>query len=118
MPARRVPTLTVPVDARAGASFRGYEHRTPLLTITTGAPALLVTLTLPEQIEAGHVEFARQLACHAWAYAVAVERQYRGLPPLSGPPVPHVLAARPDTWTRGPGQRNPAGHTERQEATA
>ena len=84
MPARRVPALALPVDAKAGVSFRGYEHRTPLLTITTGGPALLVTLTLPEQLEAGHVEFARQLACQAWAYAVAVERRYRGLPPLPG----------------------------------
>ena len=99
-------------------SFRGYEHRTPLLTITTGAPALLVTLTLPEQLEAGHVEFARQLACQAWAYAVAVERRYRGLPPLPGQPVPHVLAARPDTWTRAAGQPDPGGRARRQEATA
>ena len=29
MPARRVPALALPVDARAGVSFRGYEHRTP-----------------------------------------------------------------------------------------
>ena len=65
MPARRVPALALPVDAKAGVTFRGYEHRTPLLTITTGGPALLVTLTLPEQLEAGHVEFARQLACRA-----------------------------------------------------
>ncbi len=36
MPARRVPALALPVDAKAGVSFRGYEHRTPLLTITTG----------------------------------------------------------------------------------
>ena len=113
MPARRVPALALPVDAKAGVTFRGYEHRTPLLTITTGGSALLVTLTLPEQLEAGHVEFARQLACHAWAYAVAVERRYRGLPTLPGQPVPHLLAARPDTWTRqlrpaGPGPR-PSG---------
>ena len=81
MPAR-VPALAVPVDARAGAVFRGYAHRTPLLTIATGRPALLVTLTLPERLEAGHVEFARQLACRAMAYAVEVERRYRGLAPL------------------------------------
>ena len=62
MPARRVPALALPVDPQAGVSFRGYEHRTPLLTIATGRPALLVTLTLPEQLEAGHVDFARQLA--------------------------------------------------------
>ena len=55
----------------------------------------MVTLTLPEQLEAGHVDFARQLAAKAWAYAVAVERRYRGLPPLPDPPVPYTLAARP-----------------------
>ena len=113
-----MPALSVPVDSKAGVSFRGYEHRTPLLTIATGAQALLVTLTLPEQLEAGHVEFARQLASQAWAYAVAVERRYRGLPPLPGPPVPHVLAARPGTWTRAAGQPDPADHTEPQEVTA
>ena len=82
MPARRIPALALPVDPGAGVSFLGYEHRTPLLTIATGRPALLVTLTLPEHLEAGHVDFARQLAAKAWAYAVAVERRYRGLPPL------------------------------------
>ena len=96
MPARRVPALALPVDPQAGVSFRGYVNRTPLLTIATGRPALMVTLTLPEQLEAGYVTFARQLACQAWAYAVAVERRYRGLPTL---PVPHVLAAAADTWT-------------------
>ena len=89
MPARRIPALALPVDPGAGVSFLGYEHRTPLLTITTGRPALLVTLTLPEHLEAGHVDFARQLAAKAWAYAVAVERRYRGLPALPEPPVPH-----------------------------
>jgi len=78
---RRVPALAVPVDARSAVTFLGYPNRSPLLAITTGR-ALLVTLTLPEQLEAGHVEFARQLACRAMAYAVAVERRYRGLAPL------------------------------------
>jgi hypothetical protein len=92
--ARRVPALALPVDAKAGVWFRGYQHRTPLLTITTGGPVLLVTLTLPEQLEAGHVEFARQLAAKAWAYAVAVERQYRGLPWLPDLPTPFTLTAK------------------------
>jgi hypothetical protein len=48
------------------------------LTIRAGRPSLLVTLTLPERIEAGHVEFARQLAASAAAYAAEVERRYRG----------------------------------------
>jgi hypothetical protein len=96
MAARRVPALALPVDPAAGVSFLGYEHRTPLLTITTGRPALLVTLTLPEQLEAGHVDFARQLAAQAFAYAVAVERKYRGLPLLPDTPVPYTLTAKAD----------------------
>ena len=79
--ARRVPALAVPVDARSAVTFLGYANRSPLLAITTGR-SLLVTLTLPERLEAGHVEFARQLACRAMAYAVEVERRYRGLAPL------------------------------------
>jgi hypothetical protein len=96
MPTSRVPALALPVGARSGVCFRGYQHRTPLLTITTGRPVLLVTLTLPEQLEAGHVDFARQLAAKAWAYAVAVERRYRGLPPLPEVPVPYTLTAKAD----------------------
>jgi len=96
MPARRVPALALPVGPGAGVSFLGYAHRTPLLTITTGRPALLVTLTLPEQLEAGHVDFARQLAATAFAYAVAVERRYRGLPLLPDTPVPCTLTAKAD----------------------
>jgi hypothetical protein len=91
---RRVPAIAVPVDAKAGVCFRGYAHRTPLLTITAGRTALLVTLTLPEQLEAGHVEFPRQLAAKAWAYAVAVERRYRGLPWLPDAPTPFTLTAK------------------------
>ena len=56
--------------------------------------ARLVSFTLPEQIEAAHVDFARQLAAQAWAYAVAVERRYRGLAPLPDQadlPVPYTL---------------------------
>jgi hypothetical protein len=117
MPARRVPALALPVDPGAGVAFLGYEHRTPLLTITTARPALLVTLTLPEHLEAGHVDFARQLACQAWTYAVAVERRYRGLPALPGPPAPHLLAAWPSTWTADPSRTDPAAQ-DRQEVTA
>jgi hypothetical protein len=94
MPARRVPALALPVDPGAAVSFVGYEHRTPLLTIATGRPALMVTLTLPEHLEAGHVDFARQLAAKAWAYAVAVERRYRGLSLLPEAPVPDTLTAK------------------------
>ena len=118
MTARRVPALALPVDPRAGVAFRGYPNRTPLLTIATARPALLVTLTLPEHLEAGHVEFARQLACRAMAYAVAVERRYRGLPTVREVPVPHVLAARPGTRTGAPRQSGLAAVAERREVMA
>jgi hypothetical protein len=114
MPARRVPALALPVDPQAGVCFRGYPNRTPLLTITTGRPALMVTLTLPEQLEAGHVDFARQLACQTWAYAVAVERRFRGLPTRLDLPVPHLLATAADTWTGDPARP----YAARQEVTA
>jgi hypothetical protein len=58
MSARRVTTVTVPVQVRSGVAFEAYRDRTPLLTIWATRPALLVTLTLPEQIEPGHVRFA------------------------------------------------------------
>jgi hypothetical protein len=105
MAARRVPALALPVDAKAAVCFRGYEHRTPLLTIATSRPALLVTLTLPEQVEAGHVDFARQLAAKAWAYAVAVERRYRGLPPLPEVPVPYTLTREAEALLDGAAER-------------
>jgi hypothetical protein len=45
-------------------------------------PGLVVTLTLPERIDTGHVRFARDLAASAVAYAAEVERSWRGLPAL------------------------------------
>ncbi len=66
-------------------AFEAYRDRTPLLTIWATRPALLVTLTLPERIEHGHVRFARQLATSAAAYATEVERRYLA---CSGPPSP------------------------------
>jgi len=83
MPARRATSLCVPVDAKSGAELRCYPRRAPLLTIRAGRPALLVTLTVPQQIEPGHVAFARQLAQSATAYAVEIERRFRGLPRLA-----------------------------------
>jgi hypothetical protein len=82
MPARRVTVVTVPVDGRSAVAFESYPSRTPMLTIMTARPALLVTLTLPEHVESGHVRFARDLAAMAARYATEVERAWRGLPPL------------------------------------
>ena len=91
MTARRTPAahLCLRVGARHKVAFVPFPARAPMFVI--GAGSTLISLTLPEQIEAGHVDFARQLASQAWAYAVAVERRYRGLPPLPDLPVPYTL---------------------------
>lgn len=83
MPARRITAVTVPVDGRSAVGFACYKARTPLFTITTARPALLVTLTLPEHVDAGQVRFARDLAATAALYARAVERAWRGLPAIT-----------------------------------
>jgi hypothetical protein len=83
MPAKRVTALTLPVDVRAVVAFESYRDRTPLLTIMAPRPGLLVTLTLPEHLEPGHVRFARDLAAMSARYATEVERAWRGLPFLA-----------------------------------
>ena len=83
MPAKRVTALTLPVDVRSAVAFESYRDRTPLLTIMAPRHALLVTLTLPEHLEAGHVRFARDLARQTARYAIEVERSWRGLPQLA-----------------------------------
>ncbi len=94
MTARRGPAayLRLQVGSRHQVEFVPFPGRPPMFTI--GAGGTVVSLTLPEQIEAGHVDFARQLGAKAWAYAVAVERRYRGLPPLPETPVPYTLTAQ------------------------
>jgi hypothetical protein len=92
--ARRAPAahLCLRVGTRHQVAFVPFPARPPMFVI--GAGGTLVSFTLPEQVEAGHVDFARQLAAKAWAYAVVVERQYRGLPPLPDAPVPYTLTAK------------------------
>lgn len=80
MLARRITALTLAVDPRSAVTFESYRARTPLLTIMSASPELFVTLTLPEQLDAGHVRFARELASMSARYAVEVERAWRGLP--------------------------------------
>ena len=93
MTARRAPAahLRLRVGSRHQVAFVPFPVKAPMFVI--GAGGALIPLTLPEQIEAGHVDFARQLAAKAWAYAVAVERRYRGLPSLPDIPVPYTLTA-------------------------
>jgi hypothetical protein len=82
MAARRVTTVTVPVGTRSGVALAAYRDRTPLLTICSAHPGLLVTLTLPPRVEPGHVAFARQLAVSARRYAAEVEHRWRSQPPV------------------------------------
>lgn len=76
MAAVRVSALSLPVGSGSGVEFRAYARRTPVLTLNVGQ--VLVSLTLPERVRAEHVQFARSLAEQAAAYAVEVERLYRG----------------------------------------
>ena len=94
MTARRAPAahLCLRVGSRYQVAFVPFPARAPMFVI--GAGGALISLTMPEHLDAGHVDFARQLAAKAWAYAVAVERRYRGLPPLPGTPVPYTLTAQ------------------------
>ena len=91
MTAPRPPAahLCLRVGSRHAVAFVPFPAKAPMFVI--GAASTLVTLTLPEHLDAGHVDFARQFASQAWAYAVAVERRYRGLPPLPDMPVPYTL---------------------------
>jgi hypothetical protein len=84
--------LRLRVGSRHEVAFVPFPGRPPMFTI--GAGGAVVSFMLPEQIEAGHVDFARQLAAKAWAYAVAVERRYRGLPPLPEVPVLNALTGK------------------------
>jgi hypothetical protein len=92
--ARRAPAahLCLRVGSRHEVAFVPFPAKAPMFVI--GAGSTLVSLTLPEQLEAGHVDFARQLAAQAWAYSVAVERRYRGLPPLPEAPVLYMLTVK------------------------
>ena len=76
-------------------------------------------LPLPEHLEAGHVDFARQLAAKAWAYSVAVERRYRGLPPLPEVPVAYTLTAKAGAvLDAGAGRADPVPLPGGREVTA
>ena len=76
MTARRAPAahLCLRVGSRHEVAFVPFPARAPMFVI--GAGSTLVSFTLPEHLDAGHVDFARQFASQAWAYAVAVERRY------------------------------------------
>jgi hypothetical protein len=92
--ARKAPGahLCLRVGSRHQVAFVPFPVKAPMFVI--GAGGALVSFTLPEHLDAAHVDFARQLAAKAWAYSVAVERRYRGLPPLPDTPVPYTLTGQ------------------------
>jgi hypothetical protein len=108
--------LCLRVGSRYRVAFVPFPRRAPMFVI--GAGATQVSLTLPDHLEAGHVEFARQLAASAFAYAVAVERRYRGLPDLPDIPVPYTLSPEAEALLDEPGQAAMAPQADRQEMTA
>ena len=65
MKARGLPAahLCLRVGSRFEVAFVPFPARAPMFVIGTGTA--LVSFTLPEQIEARHVDFARQLAAKA-----------------------------------------------------
>ena len=113
MTGRRTPAahLCLRVGARYEVAFVPFPRRAPMFVIGTGST--LISVTLPEQLEAGHVDFARQLAAKAWAYAVAVERRYRGLPPLPDGPVPYPLTAGAEALLDAAGAGGPGAAARR-----
>ena len=62
MTARRAPAAHVclRVGSRHEVAFVPFPAKAPMFVI--GAASTLVTFTLPEHLDAGHVDFARQLA--------------------------------------------------------
>ena len=79
MSARRNPAahLCLRVGARYEVAFVPFPRRAPMFVIGTGST--LISVTLPEQLQAGHVDFARQLA------TPGVGVRGRGRAPLPGP---------------------------------
>jgi hypothetical protein len=116
--ARRNPAahLCLRVGSRYQVVFVPFPRRAPMFVISTGTA--LVSFTLPERLEPAHVDFARQLAAKAWAYAVAVERRYRGLPPLPDGPVPYMLTPKAEVVLDGPEHADMAPVPGGQEVTA
>jgi hypothetical protein len=102
--------LCLRVGSRHQVTFVPFPRRSPLFVIAAGSAQ--VSLTLPDQLDAEHVEFARHLASQAWAYAVAVERRYRNMPPLPDVPVPYWPTARAE------GLLGADPQADRQEMTA
>ena len=96
MPARRVTTVTVPVDVRSVVAFESYTGRTPLLTIMAARPGA-----------AGHPDPARAARGRACAVRPQARRltrpvRHRSRAGLARPA--RSLTSPPGVTADGPGQ--------------
>jgi hypothetical protein len=69
--------LSLNTGCGARATHHNYPVRTPVLALDFGAMSVLVTTSGSDQVTAGDVEFARQLAHEASLFARSVAHKYR-----------------------------------------
>ncbi|MBG0826987.1 hypothetical protein HS041_04280 [Planomonospora sp. ID67723] len=72
----RVSIINLNTGRGARATSHPYPARTPVLALDFGAVSVLVTTSASDQVSAADVEFARQLAREAHAFARSVERSF------------------------------------------
>ncbi len=70
------------VDGKGLAACSTYQGRTPVLSLGSGNSLVTVSLHA-NTVSAESVDFARELAKAAQLFAVEVERQWRGLAPIT-----------------------------------
>ena len=103
MTARRAPAAHVclRVGSRHQVAFVPFPARAPMFVI--GAGSTQVSLTLPEHLEAGHVDFARQLALPG----VGVRGGGRTPVPGPAPAAGRAGSVHPDPGRRGAAAMSP-----------
>ncbi|WP_406319005.1 hypothetical protein OHA77_16885 [Streptosporangium sp. NBC_01639] len=75
----RVSIINLNTGRGARATSYPYPTRTPVLALDFGAVSVLVTTSAGDLVTGADVEFARQLAHEAHAFARLVERSFHGL---------------------------------------
>ncbi|GAT69014.1 hypothetical protein PS9374_04679 [Planomonospora sphaerica] len=75
----RTSVISLNTGCGAQATNHPYPARTPVLALDFGALSVLVTTSAGDLVTASDVEFARQLAREAQAFARSVERSFHGL---------------------------------------
>ncbi|GAA4532897.1 hypothetical protein [Nonomuraea ferruginea] len=70
------------IDGKGQAACSTYQGRTPVLSLGSGNSLVTVSLHA-NTVSAESVDFARELAKAAQLFAVEIERQWRGLAPIT-----------------------------------